>query len=147
MKACGFDIGLEHPFFLIAGPCVIESRELAFDTAGRLKEITARLGIPFIYKSSFDKANRSSGKSFRGLGIDEGLKILADVRDQVGVPVLTDVHEAEQVAPVAAVVDMLQTPAFLCRQTDFIRVCAGSPQPGDIKIGRAACRERAFKSV
>ncbi len=136
MKACGFDIGLEHPFFLIAGPCVIESRELAFDTAGRLKEITSRLGIPFIYKSSFDKANRSSGKSFRGLGIDEGLKILADVRDQVGVPVLTDVHETEQVEPVAAVVDVLQTPAFLCRQTDFIRACAASLKPVNIKKGQ-----------
>src|SRR3546814_12326233 len=111
MKACGFDIGLEHPFFLIAGPCVIESRELAFDTAGRLQEITAKLGIPFIYKSSFDKANRSSGTSFRGLGMDEGLKILADVRAQLNVPVLTDVHETEQVGPVAAVVDMLQTQA------------------------------------
>src|SRR5690606_9354123 len=136
MKACGFDIGLEHPFFLIAGPCVIESRELAFDTAGRLKEITGRLGIPFIYKSSFDKANRSSGKSFRGLGIDEGLKILADVRAQLGVPVLTDVHETSQVAPVAAVVDMLQTPAFLCRQTDFIRACAASLKPVNIKKGQ-----------
>jgi len=136
MKACGFDIGLEHPFFLIAGPCVIESRELAFDTAGRLKEITAKLGIPFIYKSSFDKANRSSGKSFRGLGLDEGLKILADVRAQVGVPVLTDVHETEQVRPVADVVDMLQTPAFLCRQTDFIRACAASLKPVNIKKGQ-----------
>ncbi|MCD0503705.1 3-deoxy-8-phosphooctulonate synthase [Bordetella petrii] len=136
MKACGFDIGLEHPFFLIAGPCVIESRELAFDTAGRLKEITAALGIPFIYKSSFDKANRSSGKSFRGPGIDEGLKILADVRAQLGVPVLTDVHETEQVEPVAAVVDMLQTPAFLCRQTDFIRACAATLKPVNIKKGQ-----------
>jgi len=136
MKACGFDIGLEHPFFLIAGPCVIESRELAFDTAGRLKEITSALGIPFIYKSSFDKANRSSGKSFRGLGLDEGLKILADVRDQLGVPVLTDVHETEQVEPVAAVVDMLQTPAFLCRQTDFIQACAASLKPVNIKKGQ-----------
>ncbi|MBV7482011.1 3-deoxy-8-phosphooctulonate synthase [Bordetella sp. BOR01] len=136
MKACGFDIGLEHPFFLIAGPCVIESRELAFETAGRLQEITARLGIPFIYKSSFDKANRSSGKSFRGLGMDEGLKILSDVRAQLGVPVLTDVHETEQVGPVAAVVDMLQTPAFLCRQTDFIRACAASLKPVNIKKGQ-----------
>ena len=136
MKACGFDIGLEHPFFLIAGPCVIESRELAFDTAGCLKEITAKLGIPFIYKSSFDKANRSSGKSFRGLGLDEGLKILADVRAQVGVPVLTDVHETEQVRPVADVVDKLQTPAFLCRQTDFIRACAASLKPVNIKKGQ-----------
>ncbi|HYG45002.1 MAG TPA: 3-deoxy-8-phosphooctulonate synthase [Bordetella sp.] len=136
MKACGFDIGLEHPFFLIAGPCVIESRELAFETAGRLQEITTRLGIPFIYKSSFDKANRSSGQSFRGLGIDEGLKILSDVRAQLGVPVLTDVHETEQVGPVAAVVDMLQTPAFLCRQTDFIRACAASLKPVNIKKGQ-----------
>ncbi|MBO9357763.1 3-deoxy-8-phosphooctulonate synthase [Bordetella petrii] len=136
MKACGFDIGLNHPFFLIAGPCVIESRELAFDTAGRLKEITGKLGIPFIYKSSFDKANRSSGKSFRGLGIDEGLKILADVRAQLNVPVLTDVHETDQVEPVAAVVDMLQTPAFLCRQTDFIRACAASLKPVNIKKGQ-----------
>lgn len=136
MKACGFDIGLEHPFFLIAGPCVIESRELAFDTAGRLKEMTSALGIPFIYKSSFDKANRSSGQSFRGLGIDEGLKILADVRDQVGVRVLTDVHETAHVEPVAAVVDMLQTPAFLCRQTDFIRACAASLKPVNIKKGQ-----------
>jgi 2-dehydro-3-deoxyphosphooctonate aldolase (KDO 8-P synthase) len=136
MKACGFEIGLEHPFFLIAGPCVIESRELAFDTAGRLKEITSALGIPFIYKSSFDKANRSSGKSFRGLGMDAGLKILADVRDQLNVPILTDVHETEQVEPVAAVVDMLQTPAFLCRQTDFIQACAASLKPVNIKKGQ-----------
>lgn len=136
MKACGFDIGLDHPFFLIAGPCVIESRELAFETAGRLKEITGKLGVPFIYKSSFDKANRSSGKSFRGPGIDEGLKILADVRAQLDVPVLTDVHDIDQVAPVAAVVDMLQTPAFLCRQTDFIRACAATLKPVNIKKGQ-----------
>ncbi|ALI18088.1 3-deoxy-8-phosphooctulonate synthase [Bordetella pertussis] len=136
MKACGFDIGLDHPFFLIAGPCVIESRELAFKTAGRLKEITGKLGVPFIYKSSFDKANRSSGKSFRGPGMDEGLKILADVRAQLDVPVLTDVHDIDQVAPVAAVVDMLQTPAFLCRQTDFIRACAATLKPVNIKKGQ-----------
>ncbi|AEE67633.1 MULTISPECIES: 3-deoxy-8-phosphooctulonate synthase [Bordetella] len=136
MKACGFDIGLDHPFFLIAGPCVIESRELAFETAGRLKEITGKLGVPFIYKSSFDKANRSSGKSFRGPGMDEGLKILADVRAQLDVPVLTDVHDIDQVAPVAAVVDMLQTPAFLCRQTDFIRACAATLKPVNIKKGQ-----------
>lgn len=136
MKACGFDIGLDHPFFLIAGPCVIESRELAFETAGRLKEITGKLGVPFIYKSSFDKANRSSGKSFRGPGMDEGLKILADVRGQLDVPVLTDVHDIDQVAPVAAVVDMLQTPAFLCRQTDFIRACAATLKPVNIKKGQ-----------
>ncbi|AMG89774.2 3-deoxy-8-phosphooctulonate synthase [Bordetella bronchiseptica] len=136
MKACGFDIGLDHPFFLIAGPCVIESRELAFETAGRLKEITGKLGVSFIYKSSFDKANRSSGKSFRGPGMDEGLKILADVRAQLDVPVLTDVHDIDQVAPVAAVVDMLQTPAFLCRQTDFIRACAATLKPVNIKKGQ-----------
>ncbi|WP_459617819.1 3-deoxy-8-phosphooctulonate synthase [Bordetella sp. 2513F-2] len=136
MQACGFDIGLDRPFFLIAGPCVIESREMALETAGRLKEITSDLGIPFIYKSSFDKANRSSGKSFRGLGMDEGLKILADVRAQVGVPVLTDVHDIPQVEPVAAVVDMLQTPAFLCRQTDFIRACAATLKPVNIKKGQ-----------
>lgn len=136
MKACGFDIGLDHPFFLLAGPCVIESRELAFETAGRLKEITGKLGVPFIYKSSFDKANRSSGKSFRGPGMDEGLKILADVRAQLDVPVLTDVHDIDQVAPVAAVVDMLQTPAFLCRQTDFIRACAATLKPVNIKKGQ-----------
>ncbi|WP_080713066.1 3-deoxy-8-phosphooctulonate synthase [Bordetella bronchiseptica] len=136
MKACGFDIGLDHPFFLIAGPCVIESRELAFETAGRLKEITGKLGVPFLYKSSFDKANRSSGKSFRGPGMDEGLKILADVRAQLDVPVLTDVHDIDQVAPVAAVVDMLQTPAFLCRQTDFIRACAATLKPVNIKKGQ-----------
>ncbi|GAA5233743.1 3-deoxy-8-phosphooctulonate synthase [Verticiella sediminum] len=136
MNLCGFPVGLNHPFFLIAGPCVIESRELAMDTAGRLKEITGRLGIPFIYKSSFDKANRSSGKSFRGPGMDEGLKILADVRDQIGVPVLTDVHDIPQVEPVAAVVDVLQTPAFLCRQTDFINACAASGKPVNIKKGQ-----------
>ncbi len=136
MKLCGFDAGLEHPFFLIAGPCVIESRQLAFDTAGILKEMTAELGIPFIYKSSFDKANRSSGASYRGPGQDEGLRILADVRDQLGVPVLTDVHTVEQVAVVAEVVDVLQTPAFLCRQTDFIQACAATLQPVNIKKGQ-----------
>src|SRR5690554_3652649 len=120
MKLCGVEIGLDHPFFLIAGPCVIESRQMAFDTAGALKELTAELGIHFIYKSSFDKANRSSGRSYRGPGQDEGLQILADVRAQLDVPVLTDVHTTEQIAQVAAVVDVLQTPAFLCRQTDFI---------------------------
>ncbi|MBB5216807.1 3-deoxy-8-phosphooctulonate synthase [Parapusillimonas granuli] len=136
MKLCGFDAGLEHPFFLIAGPCVIESRQLAFDTAGILKEMTAELGIPFIYKSSFDKANRSSGASYRGPGQDEGLRILADVRDQLGVPVLTDVHTVEQVAVVAEVVDVLQTPAFLCRQTDFIQACAATLKPVNIKKGQ-----------
>jgi 2-dehydro-3-deoxyphosphooctonate aldolase (KDO 8-P synthase) len=136
MKLCGFEVGLEHPFFLISGPCVIESRDLAHDTAGRLKDIAAELGIPFIYKSSFDKANRSSGSSFRGLGMDKGLEILADTAKKIGVPVLTDVHEIDEVAPVAAVVDVLQTPAFLCRQTDFIRACAQSGKPVNIKKGQ-----------
>ncbi|GAA4331136.1 3-deoxy-8-phosphooctulonate synthase [Pigmentiphaga soli] len=135
-KLCGFEVGLQKPFFLIAGPCVIESEQMALDTAGQLKELTAKLGIPFVYKSSFDKANRSSSKSFRGLGMDFGLKVLAEVRAQIGVPVLTDVHETDQVDPVAAVVDMLQTPAFLCRQTDFIRACAASLKPVNIKKGQ-----------
>ena len=136
MKLCGFDVGLDRPFFLIAGPCVIESREMAFETAGQLKEITARLGIPFIYKSSFDKANRSSGSSYRGPGMAEGLKILADVRAELNVPVLTDVHEVDQIAEVAAVVDVLQTPAFLARQTDFIRAVASCGKPVNIKKGQ-----------
>ncbi len=136
MKLCGFEAGLDQPFFLIAGPCVIESRELALDTAGRLKEISGELGIPFIYKSSFDKANRSSGSSFRGLGMDKGLEILAEVKKQIGVPVLTDIHEIDEIKPVAAVVDVLQTPAFLCRQTDFIRACAQSGKPVNIKKGQ-----------
>ncbi len=133
---CGFEAGLKHPIFLIAGPCVIESRQMAFDTAGELKEITSRLQVPFIYKSSFDKANRSSGESFRGPGLEEGLEILADVRSALGVPVLTDVHDISQVEPVAAVVDVLQTPAFLCRQTDFIRACAATGKPVNIKKGQ-----------
>ena len=136
MKLCGFEIGLDQPFFLIAGPCVIESRQMAFDTAGQLREITAALGIPFIYKSSFDKANRSSGTSYRGPGLEEGLQILADVRAELGVPVLTDVHDKDQVKAVAAVVDVLQTPAFLCRQTDFIEACAASGKPVNIKKGQ-----------
>jgi 2-dehydro-3-deoxyphosphooctonate aldolase (KDO 8-P synthase) len=136
MKLCGFDVGLEQPFFLIAGPCVIESRQMAHDTAGMLKEITAALGIPFIYKSSFDKANRSSGTSFRGLGMDQGLDILADVKKTLGVPVLTDIHAIEEIAAVAAVVDVLQTPAFLCRQTDFIQACGRSGKPVNIKKGQ-----------
>ncbi|MBX3590527.1 MAG: 3-deoxy-8-phosphooctulonate synthase [Burkholderiaceae bacterium] len=136
MRLCGFEAGLDRPFFLIAGPCAIESRELALETAGQLKELTASLGIPFIYKSSYDKANRSSGASFRGPGLDEGLKILAEVRRQVGVPVLTDVHEIGQIAPVAAVVDVLQTPAFLVRQTDFIRAVASAGKPVNIKKGQ-----------
>lgn len=136
MKLCDFDVGIDRPFFLIAGPCVIESEQMALDTAGRLKEITAGLGIPFIYKSSFDKANRSSGSSFRGLGMEKGLQILATVKKQIGVPVLTDVHEVDEIARVAAVVDVIQTPAFLCRQTDFIRACAQSGKPVNIKKGQ-----------
>ncbi len=136
MKLCSFEAGLDRPFFLIAGPCVIESQQMALDTAGRLKEITVELGIPFIYKSSFDKANRSSGSSFRGLGMEKGLEILAEVKRQIGVPVLTDVHEIDEIKPVAAVVDVLQTPAFLCRQTDFIRACAQSGKPVNIKKGQ-----------
>ncbi|MBU6493611.1 MAG: 3-deoxy-8-phosphooctulonate synthase [Burkholderiales bacterium] len=136
MKLCGFDVGLEHPFFLIAGTCVVESQQLALDTAGTLKEICAGLDIPFIYKSSYDKANRSSGKSFRGPGRAAGLKVLDEVRRQIGVPVLTDVHTEEEVPEVAAVVDVLQTPAFLCRQTDFIWACAQSGKPVNIKKGQ-----------
>jgi 2-dehydro-3-deoxyphosphooctonate aldolase (KDO 8-P synthase) len=136
MKLCGFDVGLDQPFFLIAGPCVIESEEMALDTAAQLKEITSALGVPFIYKSSFDKANRSSGSSFRGLGMEKGLQILATVRQKIGVPVLTDIHEIDEIQPVAAVVDVLQTPAFLCRQTDFIRACAQSGKPVNIKKGQ-----------
>lgn len=136
MRVAGFEIGLDRPFFLIAGPCAIESRELAMDTAGALKEICAALNVPFIYKSSFDKANRSSGKSFRGPGMEGGLRILADVQREIGVPVLTDVHEIEQIKPVAAVVDMLQTPAFLCRQTDFITAVAACGKAVNIKKGQ-----------
>lgn len=136
MKLCGFDAGLEHPLFLIAGPCVIESRQLALDTAGALKEICGELGIPFIYKSSYDKANRSSGASFRGLGMAQGLKILDEVRSQIGVPVLTDVHTEAEIPEVAAVVDVLQTPAFLCRQTDFIQAVAATGKPVNIKKGQ-----------
>ncbi len=136
MKLCGFDVGLDHPMFIIAGPCVVESREMAMDTAGQLKEMTAALGIPFIYKSSYDKANRSSGKSFRGPGVDKGLEILADVKQRINVPVLTDVHAQEEIGAVCAVVDVLQTPAFLCRQTDFIRAVATSGKPVNIKKGQ-----------
>jgi 2-dehydro-3-deoxyphosphooctonate aldolase (KDO 8-P synthase) len=136
MKLCGFDVGLEKRFFLIAGPCVIESEQSALDIAGTLKEITGSLGIPFIYKSSFDKANRTSGSSFRGLGMDKGLAILAKVRKEVAVPVLTDVHDISEIASVAAVVDVMQTPAFLCRQTDFIRACAQSGKPVNFKKGQ-----------
>lgn len=136
MRLCDFEVGGQHPFFLIAGTCVIESEAMAFDTAGQLKEITSALGIPFIYKSSYDKANRSSGESFRGLGMQTGLRILSEVKKRIGVPVLTDVHTQEEVAEVAAVVDVLQTPAFLCRQTDFIRACAQSGKPVNIKKGQ-----------
>ena len=136
MKLCGFEAGLDRPFFLIAGPCVIESEQLALDSAGQLKEITASLGIPFIYKSSFDKANRTSSKSFRGLGFDEGLRILAEVKKQIGVPVLTDVHEDTPLEEVASVVDVLQTPAFLCRQTNFIQNVARQGKPVNIKKGQ-----------
>jgi len=136
MKLCGFEVGLDHPLFLIAGPCVIESREMALDTAGQLRDICRKLGLSFIYKSSYDKANRSSGKSFRGLGMEQGLDILADVKRRIGVPVLTDVHAEHEVAAVAAVVDVLQTPAFLCRQTDFIQACAASGKPVNIKKGQ-----------
>ena len=136
MKLCHFEAGLDRPLFLIAGPCVVESRQLAFDTAGQLKELCAAVGVPFIYKSSYDKANRSSGKSFRGLGMDEGLSILAEVRAQIGVPVLTDVHTEQEVPVAAAAVDVLQTPAFLCRQTDFIRAAACAGKPVNIKKGQ-----------
>ncbi|PKM07574.1 MAG: 3-deoxy-8-phosphooctulonate synthase [Gammaproteobacteria bacterium HGW-Gammaproteobacteria-4] len=136
MKLCGFDIGLDRPLFLIAGPCVIESMQLQLDVAGQLKEITARLGIPFVFKSSFDKANRSSASSFRGPGLEQGLHILAEVKRQIGVPVLTDVHEYTPLDEVAAVVDVLQTPAFLCRQTDFIQNVARAGLPMNIKKGQ-----------
>jgi len=136
MKLCSFEVGLDKPLFLIAGPCVIESEQLALDTAGQLKEMCQKLGIPFIYKSSYDKANRSSGKSFRGFGMEAGLKILEKVKAQIGVPVLTDVHAEDEIAPVAAVVDVLQTPAFLCRQTDFIHAVAKSGKPVNIKKGQ-----------
>ncbi|WP_159875302.1 3-deoxy-8-phosphooctulonate synthase [Aquitalea denitrificans] len=136
MKLCGFEVGLNQPLFLIAGPCVIESEQMALDTAGQLKEITSELGINFIYKSSYDKANRSSGTSFRGFGIDEGLRILDEVKRQIGVPVLTDVHAESEIAQVASVVDVLQTPAFLCRQTDFIRAVAQCGKPVNIKKGQ-----------
>lgn len=136
MRLCGFEAGLDHPFFLIAGPCVIESEQLALDSAGQLKEITASLGIPFIYKSSFDKANRTSSKSFRGLGFEAGLRILEKVKTQIGVPVLTDVHEDTPLEEVASVVDVLQTPAFLCRQTNFIQNVARQGKPVNIKKGQ-----------
>ncbi|WP_158901666.1 3-deoxy-8-phosphooctulonate synthase [Burkholderia sp. L27(2015)] len=136
MKLCDFEVGLDQPFFLIAGTCVIESEQMALDTAGALKEICGALNVPFIYKSSYDKANRSSGSSFRGLGRSEGLRILDEVRRQIGVPILTDVHSEDEIEEVASVVDVLQTPAFLCRQTDFIHACARSGKPVNIKKGQ-----------
>ena len=136
MELCGFKVGLDQPFFLIAGPCVIESEQLQLDVAGQLKEITGRLGINFIFKSSFDKANRTSGTSFRGPGLEAGLKVLAEVKRQLGVPVLTDVHEYTPMDEVASVVDVLQTPAFLCRQTDFIQKVASAGKPVNIKKGQ-----------
>ncbi len=136
MKLCGFEVGLDKPFFLIAGPCVIESEQMALDIAGQMKEIADALAIPYIFKASYDKANRSSGKSFRGLGMDKGLEILARIRREIGVPVLTDVHGEDEIAAVAAVVDVLQTPAFLCRQTDFIHAVASCGKPVNIKKGQ-----------
>lgn len=136
MKLCGFDVGLNHPFFLIAGPCVVESEQLQMDTAGTLKEITSALGIPFIFKSSYDKANRSSGMSFRGPGMEKGLEILAKVKRELNVPILTDVHSEAEIPLVASVVDVLQTPAFLCRQTDFIHAVAQCGKPVNIKKGQ-----------
>ena len=136
MKLCGFDVGLDKPMFLIAGPCVVESQALQVDVAGQLKEMTQALRIPFVFKASYDKANRSSHASFRGPGMDEGLRILDEVRRQVGVPVLTDVHDEDEVATVAKVVDVLQTPAFLCRQTDFIQAVARAGKPVNIKKGQ-----------
>ncbi len=136
MKLCGFDVGLNHPFFLIAGPCVVESEQLQMDTAGTLKEITSALGIPFIFKSSYDKANRSSGTSFRGPGMEKGLEILAKVKRELNVPILTDVHTEAEIPLVASVVDVLQTPAFLCRQTDFIHAVAQCGKPVNIKKGQ-----------
>mgnify|MGYP000517658058 CR=1 FL=1 len=136
MKLCGFEVGLDRPFFLIAGPCVVESEQLQIDTAATLKEITGELGINFIFKSSFDKANRTSLNSFRGPGMEEGLRVLAEVKRQLGVPVLTDVHEYTPMDEVASVVDVLQTPAFLCRQTDFIQKVASAGKPVNIKKGQ-----------
>ncbi len=136
MKLCGYDVGLSQPFFLIAGPCVVESEQLQMDVAGQLKEMTSALGIPFIFKSSYDKANRSSGTTFRGPGMERGLEILAKVKRELNVPILTDVHDESQIAAVAAVVDVLQTPAFLCRQTDFIRAVAQCGKPANIKKGQ-----------
>jgi 2-dehydro-3-deoxyphosphooctonate aldolase (KDO 8-P synthase) len=147
MKLCGFEVGLDRPLFLIAGPCVVESESLQVDVAGRLKETCAALAIPFVFKSSYDKANRSSHASFRGLGLDEGLRILSEVRRQVGVPVLTDVHAIDEIAAAAAVVDVLQTPAFLCRQTDFIQAVARAGRPVNIKKGQFLAPEDMLQVV
>ena len=136
MNLCGFEVGLNRPLFLIAGPCVVESEQLQIDVAGQLKEICAALSVPFVFKSSYDKANRSSSQSFRGVGMDEGLRILSEVRRQIGVPVLTDVHAEDEIADAAAAVDVLQTPAFLCRQTDFIHAVAAAGKPVNIKKGQ-----------
>jgi 2-dehydro-3-deoxyphosphooctonate aldolase (KDO 8-P synthase) len=147
MKLCGYDVGLDRPLFLIAGPCVVESESLQVDTAGALREIATALGMPFVFKSSYDKANRSSHASFRGPGMDEGLRILAEVRRQIGVPVLTDVHAIDEIAAVASVVDVLQTPAFLCRQTDFIRAAASAGKPVNIKKGQFLAPEDMLQVV
>jgi len=136
VNLCGFEVGLNRPLFLIAGPCVVESEQLQIDVAGQLKEICTALSVPFVFKSSYDKANRSSSKSFRGVGMDEGLRILSEVRRQIGVPVLTDVHAEDEIADAAAAVDVLQTPAFLCRQTDFIHAVAAAGKPVNIKKGQ-----------
>jgi len=136
MKLCGFDVGLDRPLFLIAGPCVVESEQLQMDVAGKLKEIAGALGVPFIFKSSYDKANRSSGTSFRGPGLDKGLEILAKVKRELQVPIITDVHREDEIGAAASIVDVLQTPAFLCRQTDFIRAVAQSGKPVNIKKGQ-----------
>jgi len=147
MKLCDFNVGLDQPLFLIAGPCVIESENMTVDVAGKLKEITNKLGIPFIFKSSFDKANRSSNKTFRGFGVEEGLRILDSVKKQLNVSVLTDIHTEEQVKPVAEIVDVLQTPAFLCRQTDFISAVASSGKPVNIKKGQFLAPEDMINVV
>ena len=147
MKLCHFDAGIKHPLFLIAGPCVIESEGMVIEVAGKLKEMTDKLGIPYIFKSSFDKANRSSNKTFRGFGISEGLRILEEVKKQIKVPVLTDIHTEDQVEEVASVVDVLQTPAFLCRQTDFITSVAKSGKPVNIKKGQFLAPQDMFQVV
>ena len=147
MKLCNFNVGLDQPLFLIAGPCVIESEDMTIDVAGQLKEMTNKLKIPFIFKSSFDKANRSSNKTFRGFGLEEGLRILEAIKKQLDVPVLTDIHTESQVKPVAEIVDVLQTPAFLCRQTDFIAAVASSGKPVNIKKGQFLAPEDMIQVV